>query len=92
MELRVNPTRQRILVTGGCGFIGRPLIERLRRSGYEVSVFDDLSRGTAVEGVALHRGDIRDSDAVQTAVRSVRPDVIFHLAAMHFIPDCNREP
>jgi UDP-glucose 4-epimerase len=78
----------RALVTGGAGFIGSNLVDALVDRGDEVAVLDDLSSGKesnlagALErGVQLHRGDIRDGEAVQRIVGEVRPEVVFHLAA-----------
>src|SRR5438093_5418890 len=72
----------RVLVTGGAGFIGSNLAERLLSRGAEVRVFDNLSTGFRdnVPGDAeLLEGDIRDEAAVRAAVAGV--DVVFHQAA-----------
>lgn len=78
----------RALVTGGAGFIGSNLVDALVDRGDDVIVLDDLSSGKeanlagALErGVRLHRGDIRDGDAVQRLLADERPEVVFHLAA-----------
>ena len=59
---------RRILVTGGCGFVGGPLVRLLADRGDDVVVYDDLSRGTVErlhgyldKGVRLIVADIRDS-------------------------------
>ncbi|MGH8974533.1 MAG: NAD-dependent epimerase/dehydratase family protein [Acidimicrobiia bacterium] len=72
----------RVLVTGGAGFIGSNLADRLLTEGAQVRVFDDLSTGFRenVPGDAeLLEGDIRDEAAVRAAVTGV--DVVFHQAA-----------
>ncbi len=78
------------LVTGGAGFIGSTLLDRLLAEGHEVAVVDDLSSGhleNLAEAQAAHPGrvtvhevDIRDSKLVDV-VGTVEPEVIFHLAA-----------
>jgi UDP-glucose 4-epimerase len=80
----------RALVTGGAGFIGSTLVDRLIAEGHEVTVVDDFSSGrrdnlteaTAEGGDRLHvvECDIRDP-AVGAIVVEARPDVAFHLAA-----------
>ncbi len=75
------------LITGGAGFIGSHLAERLLDNGDEVTILDDLSTGRLenIQGfrdrAALQfvRGDIRDSTLVQ--LLTSRCDVVFHLAA-----------
>jgi UDP-glucose 4-epimerase len=76
------------LVTGGAGFIGSNLVDALVERGDRVSVIDDLSTGRrsnlagALEsGIELIEADVRDRDAVRTAISSTEPLVIYHLAA-----------
>ena len=84
---------EKILVTGGAGFIGSHLVDALLRAGHEVRVFDSLE--PQVHGGLREReewpgylaaecekilGDVRDRDALQKAVTGV--DVVFHQAAV----------
>jgi len=78
----------RALVTGGAGFIGSHLVDALVESGVEVVVVDDLSSGRpenlarALSGdVRLETGDVTDADAMLGLFRTVRPRLVFHLAA-----------
>ncbi|CAB4865288.1 unannotated protein [freshwater metagenome] len=76
------------VVTGGAGFIGSTLVDRLLESGHHVDVIDDLSSGRlrnlenaqSSDRMTLHEVDIRKSDVVELIVR-LKPEVIFHLAA-----------
>jgi UDP-glucose 4-epimerase len=78
----------RCLVTGGAGFIGSTLVDRLLSEGHEVDVIDDLSSGRltnltearATGRLSFHQLDIRSPDVV-TLIARRRPEVIFHLAA-----------
>ena len=75
------------LVTGGAGFIGSHLSERLLKDGDEVVVVDNLSTGslkniegfTNYSGFEFVKGDIRDAELMDTQVKQT--EVIFHLAA-----------
>ncbi len=69
------------LITGGCGFIGTNLVQRLCRSDYRVRVLDNCSVGgdEPTDGVEFIRGDVCDENAVRAAVDGV--DVVIHLAA-----------
>ena len=86
----------RCLVTGGCGFVGAALVRRLLAESYEVVVVDDLSRG-ARENLGADQARVRviQRDVTQGLDRifaSFQPQVVFHLAALHFIPDCDADP
>jgi dTDP-L-rhamnose 4-epimerase len=77
---------EKILVTGGCGFIGRYVVEELLQQGYGVTVLDALigqvhgGKDTEVpSGVELVRGDVRDRDLLDKALKGV--DGVIHLAA-----------
>ena len=80
----------RTLVTGGAGFIGSTLVDRLLAEGHAVDVVDDLSTGTLANladaragsshDVTFHQVDVRSGEMVEVMARR-RPDVVFHLAA-----------
>jgi UDP-glucose 4-epimerase len=70
------------LVTGGAGFIGSNLADRLLHEGHEVRILDDLSTGFASnlpDGATFLEGDITDADLVAKAVDGV--EVVFHQGA-----------
>jgi UDP-glucose 4-epimerase len=75
----------RVLVTGGAGYIGSHLVDRLVHLGHNVSVIDDLSTGTlrnlnmARPHIEFVEGSILDEALVERLVRDT--DVVFHLAA-----------
>jgi UDP-glucose 4-epimerase len=81
---------KKALVTGGAGFIGSTLVDRLLAEGWSVDVVDDLSSGSlsnladarAVEGhrFSFHRFDVR-SPGMRDVLTRAQPDVVFHLAA-----------
>lgn len=77
-----------ILVTGGAGFIGSHLCDRLLSEGYRVRVLDNFSEqvhgGTEPDylspEVEVVRGDVRDHDTLRDALKGI--DAVYHLAAM----------
>jgi UDP-glucose 4-epimerase len=77
-------------VTGGAGFIGSNLVDRLLGDGHEVVVLDDLSTGRVenlahVKGdVRFVEGDVREAGVVADAVRGC--EVVFHQAALASVP------
>lgn len=78
------------LVTGGAGFIGSNLVDRLLAEGHEIDVVDDLSAGTLANlsearrspngRLTFHQLDIR-SPGLGDLMRRCRPEVVYHLAA-----------
>jgi UDP-glucose 4-epimerase len=75
----------RVLVTGGAGYIGSVVTSDLVRSGHEVSVFDNLSRGhsEAVSGEAeLIVGDLADVETVGRVLSERQFDAVMHFAAL----------
>jgi UDP-glucose 4-epimerase len=80
----------RALVTGGAGFIGSTLVDRLLAEGYQVDVVDDLSSGSLANlaearsqqtrRLRFHQLDVCSAQLVELVVRC-RPEVVFHLAA-----------
>jgi UDP-glucose 4-epimerase len=79
-----------VLVTGGAGFIGSALVDRLLAEGHHVEVVDDLSTGSLAnlasaraEGsgrLKIHQCDVVDTAMTDLVVRRA-PDLVFHLAA-----------
>ena len=89
----------KILITGGCGFIGSHLVEHMVLNGYEVVVYDRynsesnygwLEESQVKKDVKIILGDIRDFDSVYNAVNQV--DSIIHLAALIGIPYSYESP
>jgi UDP-glucuronate 4-epimerase len=82
----------RVLVTGGAGFIGSHLVEKLLAANHEVAILDDFNdfydpaikrqniRGVA-DQIAIHRVDLRDGAAIKGLFHAEKFDTIVHLAA-----------
>ena len=85
---------RKVLVTGGCGFIGATLVPMLVRRGFSVKVLDNLSRSALSEftgiDVEIIRGDIRDADTVSKALMNV--DSVVHLAAYGSVIESIQDP
>jgi nucleoside-diphosphate-sugar epimerase len=88
---------ERILVTGGAGYLGSILCGRLLEAGHRVTVLDNLRSGGAglfhlcAEGnLDFVRGDARDEGALQPLLRGA--DVVIPLAAVVGAPACDRDP
>ncbi len=82
----------KILVTGGAGFIGSHLVEKLLGDGHAVAVLDDFNDfydpqikraniAAVADQIALHQVDLRDARAVSAVFREGKFDVVIHLAA-----------
>ena len=85
---------KKILVTGGAGFIGSHLCNHLLREGAEVLAVDNLFVGReelVPEGAEFKRVDIC-SPKIRDVIAEFYPDIVVHLAAIHYIPYCNAHP
>lgn len=72
------------MVTGGSGFVGTHLTEELVKVGYQVANFDIKN--------SLTSQDFRDYNHVRTFIDHYRPEYIFHIGAIAFVPESNADP
>src|SRR5258708_37323742 len=79
----------KLLITGGCGFLGSNLASEGLRRGFDLVVLDNLSRSGSSENLQWLRsqgsfdfieGDVSDENVTRKAVKEHRPDALFHLA------------
>jgi UDP-glucose 4-epimerase len=88
----------KVLVTGGAGFIGSHMVDRLVNDGYDVRIIDDLSTGRidniqsllSAGKVDFVKGDIRDFSLVTKSVDDV--DDVVHFAALTSVPFSVKNP
>ncbi|HEY9680523.1 MAG TPA: SDR family oxidoreductase [Oculatellaceae cyanobacterium] len=93
----MNGVRKNCLVTGGAGFIGSHLVDRLLADGHNVTVLDNFATGH-IKNLAqaqknasfqLHKADVADFDTIRTHFTGV--DWVFHLAALaDIVPSIER--
>jgi UDP-glucose 4-epimerase len=84
----------RVLVTGGAGYIGAHACKVLKRSGFEPVTFDNLSTGwaDAVRYGPLVQGDLADRNALDRAFGEHRPVAVMHFAALSLVGDAMADP
>jgi nucleoside-diphosphate-sugar epimerase len=90
---------ERVVVTGGLGYLGSILCEHLLDAGFRVKAVDNLMYGTGQQGL-FHlcarpafdfvKGDVRDEGLMQSVLKDA--DVIIHLAAIVGAAACDRDP
>jgi UDP-glucose 4-epimerase len=84
----------KVLVTGGAGYIGSHTVRRLQKRGYDVVVYDNLSKGHewAVKDAPLIVGDISDGDKVCTTIAEYGIDAVIHFAAYSLVGESMVNP
>jgi len=93
----MKPKKEKILVTGGAGYVGTILVNQLLERGYQVRVLDNLLYGQTYhlyffsnKNFEFIKGDIRSKKTIKEALKGI--DVIMHLAAIVGFPACRANP
>ncbi|MBP7118549.1 GDP-mannose 4,6-dehydratase [Candidatus Woesebacteria bacterium] len=85
----------RTLITGGAGFIGSHIQDKLIELGHSVAIVDNLRSGTRDnlhENSTFYEVDIRDREKMISTFEHARPEVVFHLAAQNEVPYSMEHP
>ena len=83
-----------IFVTGGAGYIGSHCCKAFKAAGWDVVVYDNLKHGwrDMVKWGPLIEGDILDRQALEAAMRQVKPDAVAHFAALISVAESVADP
>lgn len=96
MNFQTFYNKKKVVVTGGCGFIGSHLAEKLVSFGAQVTIIDNLSTGSHANiehfknSIKLILGNIERADACNNALAG--SDIVFHLAAFVSVPGSVQDP
>lgn len=85
----------KILITGGAGFIGSHIADKLLEMGNKVVIVDDLSTGKEKNinpGAVFHKLDIRDREALERVFDQERPEIVSHHAAQTDVRRSMQDP
>ncbi|CAA9584674.1 MAG: UDP-glucose 4-epimerase [uncultured Thermomicrobiales bacterium] len=85
----------RTLVTGGAGYIGSVAVAMLLERGHDVVVLDSVERGhrsAVAPDAKFVQCDLRDPEAMRSAVRDANADATLHFAALHLVPESVKRP
>ncbi len=84
----------KVLITGGCGYIGSITNSFLRKRGYDTVIFDNLSTGhrQAAGNTRVITGDLLDADSIRAACKTHSFDAVIHFAALALAGESMRKP
>ncbi len=90
----MSGTPERVLVTGGAGYVGSHACKALAEAGFEPVSFDNLSIGSPdfVQWGPLVEGDVLDVEALDRACDAYRPCAVMHFAALALVGESTAEP
>ena len=79
------------------GFIGSHLADVCHENSKNVIIFDNFNKGKLeylknIPQIQIVEGDILDIKSLKECIQKYKPEIVFHLAAIHFIPDCEKNP
>ena len=72
---------KRILIIGGCGYVGQHLAKKYRNDDWDVLLFDWVCTGNKLANFNIHIGNILDRDELVNLVGNFKPHVVIHLAS-----------
>ncbi|UJG44380.1 MAG: GDP-mannose 4,6-dehydratase [Candidatus Heimdallarchaeum endolithica] len=93
--------QKRILITGISGFVGSTLVEKLLSIDQEVEIYGIVRRQSSptypkidkfLNRIVIKEANLFDYSSLETTIKEVQPDYIFHLAAQSFVPSSFRGP
>lgn len=89
---------KKILLTGGAGFIGTNICNRLHKEN-KIYIYDNLNRNSIIntnllynDNVCLIKGDILDFELIKKTIYDIKPDIVIHLAAIAGIETVIKNP
>lgn len=82
--------KYKVLVTGGAGFLGKHICDKLSKNNYEVVIYDRNPPKEIIENQRFVEGDLLDRDKIDKEISKV--DYIFHLGAIADIDVCKHDP
>ena len=93
--MEINLKGKTVLVTGGAGFIGSHVVDRLVEEGARVVVLDNLSSGSKENfnsKTVFYQADVRDMQEVRGIIQKEAPSAVFHLAAQPLVETAYENP
>ncbi|MBI2098099.1 MAG: SDR family NAD(P)-dependent oxidoreductase [Candidatus Wildermuthbacteria bacterium] len=94
-SMEINLKDKTVLVTGGAGFIGSHVVDRLVEEGARVVVLDNLSSGSKENlnsKAIFYQADVRDIQEVRDIIQKEAPSAVFHLAAQPLVETAYENP
>jgi len=85
----------KLLITGGTGYVGSPVVHELKKRGHEITVFDNLLYGhtqALPEGVKFIKGDLTNGEIIADVFEANEPEAVLHFASYTYVGESVQKP
>lgn len=90
----------KVMIFGGAGYVGQELVKKFAEQHHEIAVYDSFTNGdltahsklVVLDNITIFKHSVTDAKIVEKCVDAFKPELVYNLAALHYIPYCIEHP